>query len=451
MQPQDLAIAPRILTKHVAHLEDVARMPLNHEKLLTSSYSSSSSTAAVAMAGGEDGNGEKVLYFTDDHPQNRRGFRYTFCRAHPDLFPALQYTSAELPPFKGTLSLFDRSPSTALSVPDRLTVSTPKGFVSARADLCMREGHWYYECRVDRANDGSGAHVRMGVSRREAALEAPVGFDAYGYGVRDVGGQAVHLSRVKRFMEEPVVTGDVIGFHVYLPPEGDAEEQAQQQQQDKKSGEESEQQKGLWRDRIAIRYKGLLYFEHLEYTPTKEMEELIVPLPEDVSKPSSTSTSSTKKKPPLVIPKLNGSFIRVYKNGIYKGQPFTDLNSFAPPNSKLARSGTTATSTTTSSDDGLLGYFPTVSVFRGGTATFNFGPKFDYVPEDVKPYLRYARCSGYAATDGTFSPGQSEGAIDESEVIRPLCERYEEQIAEDIVQDIVDEVDFELQDMMEEA
>lgn len=439
MQPHDLSIAPRILTKHVAHLEDVARMPLNHEKLLTSS---SSGVGATADA---DRDGEKQLYFTDDHPQNRRGFRYSFCRAQPELFPALQYTAAELAPFAGTVSLFDRSPSTALSVPDRLTVSTPKGFVSARADLCMRSGHWYYECRVDRGNDGSGAHVRVGVARREAALEAPVGFDAYGYGVRDVGGQAVHLSRVRRFMEEPVGTGDVIGFHVYLPPE------AAEEQKPAGGAEDGSDQKGLWRDRIAIRYKGLLYFEHLEYTPTKEMEELIVPLPEDVSKPSSTSTSSTtKKKPPLVIPKLAGSFIRVFKNGVYKGQPFTDLNSFAPPNSKLSRSGTT---TTTSSDDGLLGYFPTVSVFRGGTATFNFGPRFDYVPEEIKPFLRYARCSGYAATEGTSSsPLQSERrAVPESEVIRPLCERYEEQIAEDIVQDIVDEVDFELQDLMEEA
>lgn len=509
---------PRVATAHLANFEEALKIPLNHEKMPYSKQSNGGGGGGggdVVMFNNNSMQGDDVgsfdtnnlqtnnnnnnnidqnekeptLYVTDDHPQNRRGFRYSFCVANPILYPALQYTSAELAPFRGTVSLFDRSPAVALSLPNRLSVSTPKGFVSARADLCMREGHWYYECKVNRANDGTGAHVRLGVSRREASLEAPVGFDAYGYGIRDVGGQAVHLSKLVKFMEEPVVTGDVLGFHVYLPaPEvnkkGSVESMLQQQQQ---------QQQQLWRDRIAIKYKGLLYFEHLEYQPTKEMEELIVPLPEETSKTSSTGGDGGKgggtgggsqKKKPFVVQKLQGSFIRVYKNGKYMGQPFTDLNSFAPPNSKhhqlSSRGGggsttsaaaiaaaAAANSNLSSADDGLLGYFPTASVFRGGTVTFNFGPDFGALPKEVAKRMRFARCSGYGqryakgveGVEGTQEEEKkmkkkSEDSLEssgEKEVIRPLCERYEEQIAEDVVQDIVDEVDFELQDLLEQA
>ena len=164
-----------------------------------------------------------------------------------------------------------------------------------------------------RANDESGAHVRLGITRREASLEAPVGFDVYGYGLRDKGGQAMHLSRPRPFVisaaaansaEDPAFrTGDVIGLHVHLPRRV------------------VDPTRPVFRDRIAIKYKGLLYFECLEYQPTKEMEDLIVPL--------------KKRKievEPEVIP---GSFIDIYKNGKYIGRAFSDLGAFLPPNSKL--------------------------------------------------------------------------------------------------------------------
>lgn len=413
VQPSDLIIVPRTPTTHPANFEESAKIPLNADKPFAKSEASGG-------GGGVDdanaGAGEQQLYFTDDHPQNRRGFKYAYCAATPGLYPALQYTSAELAPFHASLSLFDRAPTTALSLQNRLAVSTAKGFVSARADVCMRTGHWYYEVRVDRANDGTGAHVRVGLSRREASLDAPVGFDGYGYGLRDVGGQKVHLSRPAAFMNEHITSGDVLGFHVYLPP-------APKLPQD-----------GVWRDRIAIKYKGQLYFETLEYQPTKEMEDLIVPLPEESGK--------AKKKAPVVIAELPGSFVRVYKNGEYMGEAFRDLSSFWPPHSKQhqlsSRAAAGAAAAAVSPDDGMLGYFPTASVFRGGMATFNFGPDFACLPADIGE--RLARRSG---AEGT-------AAVPEGGPIRPLCDRYEEQIAEDVVQDIIDEVDFEVQDALEE-
>ena len=63
----------------------------------------------------------------------------------------------------------------------------------------------------------SGGHVRMGWARREAPLDGPVGFDCYSYGLRDVSGQKVHMSRPKGFAECDFVEGDVIGMEITLP------------------------------------------------------------------------------------------------------------------------------------------------------------------------------------------------------------------------------------------
>ncbi|KAF5099494.1 hypothetical protein D0Z00_001626 [Geotrichum galactomycetum] len=411
-QPQDLAIVPRTPTTHLANIVPPHELA-NTEK----------------PDNNNDNSEADALYYTDDHPHNRRGFRYLHAVASPTLFPVLTYTLAESAPYHGKVSYFDRAITTAVDAQaDGMTVATQRGFVSARADLCIREGGWYYETRVLRGNDESGAHVRLGITRREASLEAPVGFDVYGYGLRDKGGQAMHLSRPRPFVltsaddSAAFQTGDVIGLHVHLPRQV------------------VDPTRPVFRDRIAIKYKGMLYFECLEYQPTKEMEDLIVPL--------------KKRKievEPEVIP---GSFIDVYKNGKYLGRAFSDLGAFLPPSSKLHQvtrerhddsaghdedENTTTTnnpSTTNnnnsssrakpannnskvSPDDGQLGYFPTVSVFNGGCARFNFGPHFDFPPETL------------AISANVDAP------------VRPLCERYDEQIAEDILQDILDEIYFE--------
>lgn len=400
LQPQDLVIVPRTPTTHPANITPPNKLSVDDNSPETN-----------------------PLFFTDDHPHNRRGFRYVHAVASPTLFPVLKYTLAESAPYHGKVSYFDRAITTALDVhSDVMTVGTQRGFVSARADLCMREGGWYYETRIIRSNDESGAHVRLGVTRREASLEAPVGFDVYGYGLRDKGGQAMHLSRPRPFAledsaQDPAfTTGDVIGLHVQFPRHVVDPTQP------------------VFRDRIAIKYKGLLYFECLEYEPTKEMEDLIVPL--------------KKRKIELVPEVIKHSFIDVYKNGKYVGRAFSDLGAFLPPNSKLhqvtrerrddngghSHDNDDSTTTTTNSgsnsnrakltskvspDDGQLGYFPTVSVFNGGRARFNFGPQFDFPPEGL-----------------TVSSNPDA-------IVRPLCERYDEQIAEDIVQDILDEIYFE--------
>jgi COMPASS component BRE2 len=330
------------------------------------------------------------LFSTEDHPQNKKGFRYVNCTTNPSLSSVL-YTQVEVEPCQARLSYEDRSPQVFIST-DCTIASTAAGFRSARANVGVREGDWFCEFRVLRGNEGeSDAHVRLGWTRREASLEAPVGHDAYGYGLRDVSGEKVHLSRPLPFMKESFTTGDVIGFWIHIPR--DASHPVE-----------------VVRDRIPIRYKGQLYFECLNYVPTKQMDDLLLPM-----------NPIKKNRPQKFVPsKITGSFIRVFKNGKDMGVAFEDLIEFLPPHSKFQSSMGAL-----DVDDGEVGYFPTISVFKGGMAKINFGPEFEYVPEVVQ--------AGFS-----------------SKTIKPLYMRYDEQIAEDVTYDVVDQVDYEILDALED-
>ncbi|KAI9743176.1 MAG: exocyst complex component exo84, partial [Chaenotheca gracillima] len=158
------------------------------------------------------------------------------------------------------------------------------------ANVGVREGRWYWECKITsgirQPNPNAGptetepqGHVRIGWARREASLDAPVGFDAYSYGLRDVGGQKVHMSRPKDFFPpgEDIREGDVIGLEINLPslalhrkivegqynPAVDVSDAAAAQDVEPPD---------IIRDRVPIRYRAHLYFEQFEYHPTKELE-----------------------------------------------------------------------------------------------------------------------------------------------------------------------------------
>ena len=315
-------------------------------------------------------------------------------------------------------------------------VTSDKGFRMSRANVAVREGRWYWECKVTRGilkerGDGdpeSHGHVRVGFARREASLDAPVGFDAYSYGIRDVAGQKVHMSRPKDFFPpgEDIKEGDVIGLEIQLPSERLQRKivLGQYNPAIDLADEESDQPpeaSNIIRDRIPIRFKAHIYFEKIEYHTTKELEELMNPSP-------MASGSSSEPNPNHPVPALRtlpNSCIKVYKNGVLMGTPWTDLLAFLPPASKQAQQ----TSGREALDDGSLGYYPAVSVFRGGAVEVNFGPDFWYPP----PGPEDADMEGAAQET---NPGKT----------RAVGERYDEQIVEDIVYDIVDEVGFWMQD-----
>lgn len=334
-------------------------------------------------------------------------------------------------------------------------ITTDKGFRMARANVAVREGRWYWECKVTRGtlkNKGpddpdSYGHVRVGWARREASLDAPVGFDAYSYGIRDVAGQKVHMSRPKDFFPpgEDLRQGDVIGLEIQLPSEhlhrkvvqGEYNPAVDLVDEDLPPGAEAP---NIVRDRIPIRFKANIYFEKIDYHTTKELDDLMNPSPVGPSAPAGSSHGPNPNHRFPSLRTLPHSHIKIYKNGVLMGTPWTDLFAFLPPASKpLAQPGARECL-----DDGMLGYYPAVSVFRGGAAEVNFGPKFWYPPpgsegnqEDVEMRDADADAQGQA---------NSLSAGSDSAPLRPLSERYDEQIVEDIVYDVIDEVAFWMQD-----
>jgi COMPASS component BRE2 len=203
--------------------------------------------------------------------------------------------------------------------------------------------------------------------------------------LRDQAFDKVHMSRPKPFVPDTSFeTGDVIGLHISLPPLS-----AQRELTDDSTAKSGD----IIRDRLPIRFKNQLWFETFEYQPTKEYEDLMNP--------------AIHSRPSAVPKTLPGSFIRVYRNGELVGTPFEDLYAFLPPASKpLSTLGGREL------DDGGLGYYPAVSVFKGGAVELNLGPDWLAPPKELE------------------------------DCVRGVWERYDEQIAEDVLHDMIDEVDL---------
>lgn len=133
------------------------------------------------------------------------------------------------------------------------------------------------------------------------------------------------------------------------------------------------------------------------------------------------------------------SNIKFYKNGEALGTAFTELLAFLPPASKPlnqagARDGL---------DDGTLGYYPALSTFRGGAAEANFGPRFWYPPPDL---VLDGEAETVDPSSTKLNPATKKHIAGSHTKLRPMRDRFNEQIAEDITVDIVDEVDFWAQD-----
>ena len=322
----------------------------------------------------------------------------------------------------------------------------------SRANIGVREGRWYWECKVisgvknpnnpSPVDSDTGGHVRFGFSRREASLDTPVGFDAYSYGIRDLAGQKVHKSRPHDFFppSESICEGDVIGFEINLPSlalhrkvvDGTYNKAVDVSDELEPQGAEAP---NIIRDRLPIRYKAQLYFEQFEYQASKELEELLYPPSNNTVASSASNQPPHPNHPVVALRTLPFSSIRVYKNGHYMGTPFTELFAFLPPASKPAtQSGVVGARE--GLDDGMVGYYPSLSVFQGGAAEANFGPDFWCPP----PELSGDDDVDMVGENPSLPPGTTPKKL------RPLFERYNEQIAEDVVYDILDEVDLWMTD-----
>ena len=381
---------------------------------------------------------------------NKKNFHYTHCIADPAFPSSLYYRQTETEPFGPRLNFEDTSTHMFLDEGAH-HITTNKGFRMAKGNVGVRSGRWYWECKITSGipkrkhstsnlnTESANGHVRMGWARREATLDAPVGFDAYSYGLRDAQGQKVFMSRPKDFFPpgQDIQEGDVIGLEINLPSEALHRKVVEGHYNPAVDLADDEapliETSDIIRDRVPIRFKAHLYFEQIEYSPTKELEELMNPSP-IISSAGGLGGAGQEPGPTHTIPSLRTlpySSIKIYKNGELIGTPFTDLLAFLPPASKpLAQVGARD-----GLDDGMLGYYPAVSVFRGGAAEVNFGPHFWYPPP------------GFEDDDEVDMIGSDQPPpSSKSGRLRAVGERYDEQIVEDIVYDIVDEVDFWLQD-----
>ena len=374
---------------------------------------------------------------------NRKGFRYTNAIADPKFPSSLYNRLTESEPFGARISFEDAS---AQILSNRNAVTTDKGFRMGRANVGAREGRWYWECRIlsgvkppdeTGAPQKSGGHIRIGWARREATLEGPVGFDAYSYGLRDVDGQKVHRSRPADFANFDFCEGDVIGLEITLPSLSlhrkvtDGVYNKAVDTSDDLDPSASAETPDIVRDRVAIRWKTRLLFEQCDYVSQKELENYMNPTPPPVNAaPEADPPYPNHPEPQLRT--LPFSNIKVYKNGQLLGTPFTDLLAFLTPASKPhAPQGARQEPL----DDGTLGYYPAVSIFRGGAVETNFGPDFWFPPPELSKDEDVEMVNA-AENDAGLRIAGSKSRL------RPMSERYDEQIAEDVLYDIIDEVDF---------
>lgn len=333
-----------------------------------------------------------------------------------------------------------------------------------RGNVVAREGKMYYEVKILRGVPTEGPpvppgqentpqpHVRMGWARREAPLDAPVGYDGFSYGITDIRFEAVHRSRSEKIYnhipkkkraknaigkqvepvpEDHVREGDIIGLEISLPSlslHRKVVEGIYNPAVDLGDGfnDSDIPATDIIRDRIPVAYKGNYYFEQLDYQSTKPMEVYSDrgPVPKMFPNPTHEEVS---------LRSLPYSSIKIYKNGKFVGTAFEDLMAFLPPASApLASAGARV-----GFDDGMLGYFPAVAAFSGGIAQVNFGPDFWCPPSDLPQSDSNMKDNDDVSHSMPFARRNE---------FRAIGERFKEQIAEDVVWDLVDEVDFWSQD-----
>ncbi|EIW60833.1 uncharacterized protein TRAVEDRAFT_71103 [Trametes versicolor FP-101664 SS1] len=382
------------------------------------------------------------FYTTEPLCFNRLNFRYTPAGLTPPE-STLPFRTIESHPTNFRVSWEDRSPFIKVTQ-DGLGLQGEKGFRSARCNAPVREGRWYMEVKVEiGAGDkppglkrAEGSHVRLGWARREAALNAPAGYDGYSYAVRDKTGEKVHLSRPRPY-GRPFRTGDVVGMYICLPPRRKPERR------------DPYDPAHVRRERIAIEFKGQEYFESLEYAQAKEMVALMdasdrakatnaTSLPSSSTKKSATvknlpSTARGKgiapeTTPMRPVPTLGPeSYIAFFVNGECQGIAFQDLYDYlplrTPPNKaeqkKRANKEGLREHKENPFDDGTLGYYPIISLFNGAQVHINPGPNFDIPPPpDIDAVVA--------------NPGEVDikPRPDIKPTWRPMCERYSEYMSE---------------------
>lgn len=380
-----------------------------------------------------------------DKLTNKNGFRYSYAISDPK-FTNIKYRQTDVAPYHARFS-FEDSPSAIAFTKDGLAVTTTDAWHSARANVCAREGAYYYEAKVisgivrdpqSTATEGntsstapSRGHVRLGFARREAELDVNVGVDCYGYGIRDVNGEVINRMRCEHFFDkgENIAEGDVIGLLITLPPlsvhkkvvEGTYDPSPEKQTT------KSPTVTNFIRDRVPFHLKSDFCWQQSNIYPSKQLRDYAFNLKET---PTFGPPSPFNSEDPS-LRTLPGSSIAIFKNGVKMGTPFKELFAFLPPASRLTNgTNNLGIGERENADDGMIGYFPTVSCYGGGAVECRFEPPWWFGPPPV-----------VGADDMKDETNEDQKNQEEPTVVKPFGERFNDQIVEDIVADIIDEIE----------
>ncbi|KAL1122272.1 hypothetical protein AAG570_003677 [Ranatra chinensis] len=224
-----------------------------------------------------------------EHPYNKDGYRYILAEPDPhapfrqEFDESSDWAGKPIPgwlyrtlvPGTVLLALHDRAPQLRISE-DRLSVTGEKGYCMVRATHSVSRGSWYYEVTVNDMKDGSAS--RIGWGQEYANLQAPLGYDKFGYAWRSRKGTRFHESRGKHY-SDGYCEGDTLGFFIHLPDS-------------KKSYIPP-----TYKDKPLVKFKSHLYYEEKDRV-----------------------TESLKK-----LEVLPGSKIMFFKNGKCQGDAFVDI------------------------------------------------------------------------------------------------------------------------------
>lgn len=158
-----------------------------------------------------------------------------------------------------------------------------------------------------------GSATRLGWGQEYANLQAPLGYDKFGYSWRSRKGTRFHESHGKHY-SSGYGEGDTLGFLIVLPDPGQVNHTP-----------------NTFKDRPLVKFKSHLYYEEKD------------------------RVNETLKN--LKI--LPNSKIVFFKNGESQGEAFLDIYGGS--------------------------YYPTVSIHKTATVSFNFGPNLKY-PEIEDEY-----------------------------------------------------------------
>ena len=226
--------------------------------------------------------------YPKEHPFNRDGYRYILAEADPHAPHRQEFDESSdmagkpipgflcrvLTPESCSVALHDRAPQLNVS-DDRMHVTGTKFYCTARATHGVSRGNWYYEVKIVEMPDG--AATRIGWAQKNANLQAPLGFDKFGYSCRSRKGTKFHDSVGKHY-SDGYGQGDVIGCLIELPG-GDI------------------QLPPSCKDQPLIKFKSHLYYEEKD-----ELQENLKKLTE-----------------------LKGSKITFFKNGKSLGAAYEDV------------------------------------------------------------------------------------------------------------------------------